>query len=73
MLFLIIFSAQFFSKTENSDKRNQEELEQILKKCAEYCEMLNNSVLDFICKEKITEEILKGRLAFVEKNIYIYD
>jgi len=73
VIFLIFLSAQFFSQIENSDNWDQEELEEILKNCAEYCETLNNSVLYFICEEKITEEILKGREAFVVKNIYIYD
>ena len=73
VIFLIFLSAQFFSQTENSKMIDQQELEIILKKCAEYCERLDNSVLHFICEEKITEEILKGRLAFVEKNKYIYD
>ena len=73
ILLFIIISIQSFSHIENSEKKDQAELELILKKCAEYCERLSNSVLDFICEEKITEEILKGRLAFVEKNKYIYD
>jgi len=73
ILLFIIISIQSFSHIENSEKKDQAELELILKKCAEYCERLNNSVLYFICEEKITEEILQGRLAFVEKNRYIYD
>ena len=47
----------FYQKTEIS----QEQLEEVLKKCAEYCEKLSNSVLDFICAEKITEEIFTPR------------
>ena len=73
IFFFIIISIQSFSHIENSEKKDQAELELILKKCAEYCERLSNSVLDFICEEKITEEILEGRLAFAEKNRYIYD
>jgi len=57
VLILIFLSAHFFSQIENSDKRDQEELDEILTKCAEYCEKLTHSVLDFVCTEKITEEI----------------
>ena len=60
IIFLIFLSTQFYSQIENSDKREEEELEEILKKCAEYCEMLDNSVLYFICKEKIAEDIFRG-------------
>jgi len=73
ILIFLFFSIQIYGQTANSETADQEELEIILKKCADYCELLSNSVLYFICKEKITEEILKGRLAFVEKYIYIYD
>jgi len=57
MLFLIFLSAQFFSQTDNPKMVDQEKLNLILEKCAEYCEKLSNTVLDFICLEKITEEI----------------
>ncbi len=57
ILFLIFLSNQFFSQIDNSRKNDQEDLEKILKKCAEYCERLSHSVLDFVCTEKITEEI----------------
>ena len=73
---IVIFtfiSIQIFSQTSEPRSGDQSELEKILKDCAEYCEILDNSVLDFICEEKITEEILKGRSAFAVKNIYIYD
>ena len=50
---------------------DQEELELILKKCAEYCERLNNVSLYFVCKEEIKEKIYNFRA--VEKNMYIYD
>jgi len=39
---------------------DQEELETILKKCAEYCERLANSALHFVCEETINEEINHG-------------
>jgi hypothetical protein len=58
----------------------------ILKKCAEYCERLSHSVLFFVCKEKITEQI-STRLTTLSKglrrvpytfthttsNVYVYD
>ena len=73
ILLFIIISIQSFSHIENSEKKDQAELELILKKCAEYCERLDNVSLHFICQEKITEEILKGNIGFVVRNIYIYD
>lgn len=57
ILIFAFFSVQIYSQTTNSETGEQEELETILKKSAEYCEKLSNSVLDFICIEKITEEI----------------
>ncbi len=56
-LIFIVFSTQTYSQRTNSNSTNQVELEVILKKCAEYCEKLSNSVLDFVCNEKITEVI----------------
>ena len=58
LIFILIFqSTQLFSQTENSRESDQAELEKILVKCAEYCQKLSHSVLDFVCTEKITEEI----------------
>ena len=69
----------------NSSERHpdkQVQLEEILIKCAEYCERLNNSALFFVCQEKIEEEIYsekRRRTAFpdhsyiLETNDYIYD
>ncbi len=56
-LFLIFLSTQLFSQLDNSKMIDQEELKIILKKSGEYCERLSHSVLDFVCIEKITEEI----------------
>lgn len=67
VILLIFLSVQLFSQIENSDKRDQEELEEILKKCAEYCEKLTHSVLDFVCTEKITEEINTAESAEARK------
>ncbi len=75
VIFLIFLSAQFFSQTANSKMSDQEELEVILKKCAEYCERLENSSLYFVCEEAITEEIFPIDLSFPnpEINRYIYE
>ena len=57
-IFILAFiSIQIYSQRSNSETTDQEELRLILKKCAEYCEKLSHTVLDFICHEKITEEI----------------
>lgn len=51
------------------------DLETILDKCAEYCEKLSNSVLDFVCEETITEEIqqLDYDYSSTEINRFVYD
>jgi hypothetical protein len=59
VLIFIVFSSQTYSQRVNSDSTKQAELDVILKKCADYCEKLNHSVLDFVCREKITEEIYR--------------
>jgi len=59
VLILIIFSIPIYSQGASSNSGDQEELEIILKKCAEYCEKLANSVLFFVCKEEITEKIYR--------------
>ncbi|MDH5203450.1 MAG: hypothetical protein OEW69_09350, partial [Nitrospirota bacterium] len=41
----------------NEKGENPSGLEEILKRCAEYCEKLESSVLFFVCYEKIKEEI----------------
>ncbi len=57
---LVVFSFPIYSQRTDSDSTDRSELETILKKCAEYCERLSNSVLFFVCKEKIKEEIYQG-------------
>lgn len=84
-LFSIVFLALDIHPYQKKDK--QAELGIILRNCAEYCERLANSVLFFICEEKITEQI-KYRDVFVrnlksmvlprvyssrKKNVYVYD
>ena len=74
-LFIILLSIQTFSQTDDLKNNHQEELEKILKKCAEYCEKLSHSVLDFTCNEKIAEEIRSGKpgIMGVQINSYVYD
>lgn len=86
VLIFIIFTTQVYSQKANPHSTSQVELEAVLKKCAEYCERLSNSVLFFVCKEKITEKIYsrgtvmpKGFRAYPRaysntvKNVYVYD
>jgi hypothetical protein len=59
VIFFIFLSVPIFVQADNPDNKGQDELEKILEKCAEYCEKLTHSVLDFVCREKMTEEINK--------------
>ncbi|MCJ7579584.1 MAG: hypothetical protein MUP98_03505 [Candidatus Aminicenantes bacterium] len=69
VLILIIFMIQAFSQANRSLSEDQDDLDEILKKCAEYCERLSNSVLNFVCIEKITESLYPQRTT----NVYMYD
>jgi hypothetical protein len=73
-LIFIVLSTQIHSQRTDSNSSNQVELEVILKKCAEYCEKLSNSVLDFVCNEKITEVInnLGPRLRGSSQSVRVY-
>jgi len=62
ILIFAFFSIQIYSQISNSETADQEELELILKKSAEYCERLSNSALHFVCKETIEEELRYGRV-----------
>lgn len=62
ILFLIFLSTQIISQTDNPKINDQNELEEILVKCAKYCEKLTHSVLDFVCTEKIAVEINTVRI-----------
>lgn len=82
VLIFIIFSTQVYSQKANPHSTSQVELEAVLKKCAEYCERLSNSVLFFVCKEKITEKISSRSVAMgpsprvytsTVKRVYVYD
>ena len=82
----IIFAIQVFSQQVDSHSTGQAELETILKKCAEYCERLTHTVLFFVCKEKITEQISSRHMTLPKglerfrytythtaKYVYVYD
>lgn len=85
ILFLLVYGIAYTNTQEN----NKLELETILKKSAEYCERLANSVLYFVCKEEITEKIYRRFSALstrddlkefyplatggTVKNVYVYD
>ncbi len=73
-IIFIVLSSQIYSQRANSNSTNQVELDTILKKCADYCENLDNVVLFFVCQEKIKEEIrLSTHTAKKERNVYVYD
>ena len=56
-LILIISSIQIHSQTENSLTSNQEEIETILERCAEYCERVKSIALYYVCREKIQDKM----------------
>ena len=51
---------------DNSTAVDHPELAEILARCADYCRKLENAVLDFICQEKIREEIFRPSTIQVE-------
>jgi hypothetical protein len=54
---MILTSTQIISQADKPEANDQEELDLLLIKCAEYSKKLSYSVLDFVCVEKISEEI----------------
>jgi TonB family protein len=56
---------------QRTGKDVQIDLDRILKKCASYCEKLEYTALNFVCKEEITENIYRG--PSTGKNTYNYD
>ena len=88
LVFLFLSSpAPAFSQKETPELENTKDLEKILQKCSEYCNKLANSALDFVCLEKIKEEIFYQPRIFVstygtryttssrstKKSVYVYD
>ena len=63
ILYLIFISAQFFGQSENSRKNDQEKLEKILEKSAEYCERVKSIALLYVCQEEIKEKMNFYRIA----------
>jgi len=59
VLIFAFFTIHIHSQTANHGKGDQE-LEIVLKKCAEYCERLENTALYFVCEETINEELNHG-------------
>jgi hypothetical protein len=57
LIVLIVFTIPIYGLRARSQSVNQEEVKQILKECADYCEKLNHLVLYFVCREEITERI----------------
>lgn len=86
-LFIVISSLLISGQITDPSSTDQAELEKILEKCAEYCHRLANAALDFICIEKIKEEIFFRPQTHVShvgtfystagrrsrKNVYVYD
>lgn len=71
---LVVLSFPIYSQRNNSNSTDQVELEIILKKCAEYCEKLDNVVLFFVCQEEVKEEmLLLPHMRKKERNVYVYD
>lgn len=60
LFFMLLLTSGFSSQSQNKASGQNTELEKILIKCAEYCERLSNSVLFFICNEKVKEELYLG-------------
>ena len=58
-------------REEETEKVPNSELDRILKRCASYCEELENLAFRFTCKEHINEDIYWG--PFKAKNTYTYD
>lgn len=58
-LLFVISPELVHSRYPASGLKNEVDLENILKKCAEYCQKLTNSSLFFVCNEKVKEEIYR--------------
>ena len=57
ILLIFVFSIPTHSQTDYPQTEKRQELEEILKNCAEYCQRLENITLYFVCEENITEVI----------------
>ena len=63
ILILSFFMTQIYGQTDNSKISDQEKLEIILKKCAEYCERVKNIALFYVCQEEIKDKTNFYRIA----------
>lgn len=73
ILFLCICTHNLFCKPMSGEtNNNQQKLQEILKKCANYCEKVENSALFFVCQENIKEIIYQMRPSAWEKKP-VYD
>lgn len=61
----IAFSIQIHGQNSDSDLNNQTKLDEILKKCEEYSEKVENASLHFVCIEKVKEEIVVAATSYV--------
>jgi len=87
VILLTISSPSSFSQVTEPSSEDQAGLEEILEKCADYCHKLANAALDFVCIEKIKEEMFFHPQMLVSqygtrytsvgrttrKNVYVYD
>lgn len=81
LFFVVIIHSISFSLDFNKEN-GKNQLTIILKKCAEYCEKLDNVSLHFVCNEKVKERIfyahgfrtiIRRSSPFYKDNTYLYD
>ena len=89
LIFLSLIQIFFLFLIPEYYSPEREELHEILKKCADYCEKLANLSLNFVCEERIEEKIyiipsyltmslhsIFSTITYyskIERNTYIYD
>lgn len=57
LIHLVCANNVFSGFISSTNSKTQTDLDEILKKCAEYCKKVESSALFFVCKEKIKEKI----------------
>lgn len=77
MLFSLPFLAVSNHLPQSTLEKNDEQ-ERILSKTGEYCHLLENAVIDFVCLEEIKEEINWSKdyprmRPWLKRNTYVYD
>lgn len=63
ILFFCFCTSNLFQPMSGETSNNQQKLQEILKKCANYCEKVENSALFFVCQENIKEIIYQMKLS----------